>query len=197
MKPNFEQMSIPDLRAYVLKHRDDIEAIRALFYHPRLKWKTMPPMFTEEGVPLEKNIRVAEEAILQLSERDREKNNPMTTITQAEIEQFRLQLAAYPEALEALNVIENCEGDLEDAVLVLAKRAKIEVVRAPKRLDEYAKQLREVLCRKEFREDLLNNSFNVVVGYLFINPPTIPLAMVTPVLIYVTKRGLNKWCEDG
>ncbi|WP_198525380.1 DUF6887 family protein [Kamptonema formosum] len=49
MKPNFEQMSVPELRAYVLEHRDDIEAIRALFHHPSLKWKTMPPLFTPEG----------------------------------------------------------------------------------------------------------------------------------------------------
>ncbi|MCP2728702.1 hypothetical protein [Limnofasciculus baicalensis] len=120
----------------------------------------------------------------------------MMIVTAEEIAQYRAQLADYPEALEALDVIEKCEGDLEDAALVVAKRAKIEVVRAPKWLDEYAKQLREVLCRKEFREDLLNNSFNVVVAYLFLNPPTIPLAMITPVLIYVTKRGLNQWCEN-
>ncbi len=42
MKPNFEQMSITDLRVYdVREHRDDIEAIRALFHHPSLKWKTI------------------------------------------------------------------------------------------------------------------------------------------------------------
>jgi hypothetical protein len=34
MKPNFEEMSVPELRAYVLEHRDDIEAIRVLFHHP-------------------------------------------------------------------------------------------------------------------------------------------------------------------
>lgn len=121
----------------------------------------------------------------------------MTIVTTEEIAKYRAELADYPEALDALNVIEKCEGDLEDAALVLAKRAKIEVVRAPKWLDKYAKQLQEVLCRKEFREDLLNGSFNVVVGYLFLNPPTIPLAMITPVIIYVIKRGLNNWCDNG
>lgn len=30
MKPNFEQMSTPELRTYVLSHRDDIEALRIL-----------------------------------------------------------------------------------------------------------------------------------------------------------------------
>jgi hypothetical protein len=73
MKPNFEQMSVPELRAYVLEHRDDLEAIRALFHHPSLKWKTMPPMFTPEGAPIEENIRQAESALHQRIEQDREK----------------------------------------------------------------------------------------------------------------------------
>ncbi|MBW4636110.1 MAG: hypothetical protein KME30_30795 [Iphinoe sp. HA4291-MV1] len=64
MKPNFEDMSVPDLRAYVLEHRDDIEAIRALFHHPSLKWKTMPPL-VKDGTPIEENIHLAEEAIKQ------------------------------------------------------------------------------------------------------------------------------------
>ena len=31
MKPNFEQMTTNELKSYVLTHRDDGEAIRALF----------------------------------------------------------------------------------------------------------------------------------------------------------------------
>lgn len=66
---NFEEMSVPDLRAYVLEHRDDIEAMRALFHHPTLKWQTMPPLCTPEGVPIEESIRIAEEALKQRIER--------------------------------------------------------------------------------------------------------------------------------
>jgi hypothetical protein len=65
MKLNFEQMSVPELRKYVLEHRDDIEAMRALFHHPSLKWKTMPPLATADGTQIEENIRIAEEAIAQ------------------------------------------------------------------------------------------------------------------------------------
>jgi hypothetical protein len=74
MKPNFEEMSVPDLRAYVLEHRDDIEAIRALFHHPTLKWQTMPPLCTPEGVPIQENIRIAEEALKQRIEKENQKN---------------------------------------------------------------------------------------------------------------------------
>ncbi|HLO49390.1 MAG TPA: hypothetical protein VK211_13325 [Kamptonema sp.] len=73
MKPNFETMSLPDLRAYVLENRDDIEAIRVLFHHPTLKWKTMPPLCTPDGVPIEENIRIAEDAIAQKVEQANQK----------------------------------------------------------------------------------------------------------------------------
>lgn len=72
MKPNFAEMSVPDLRAYVLEHRDDLEAMRALFHHPSLKWKTMPTLVTKEGVLIEENIRIAEEAIKQRIEKEKQ-----------------------------------------------------------------------------------------------------------------------------
>jgi hypothetical protein len=65
MKPNFTEMSVSQLRAYVLEHREDDEAIRALFHHPSLKWVTMPPMFSEDGQPIDENIYQAEEMLRQ------------------------------------------------------------------------------------------------------------------------------------
>jgi hypothetical protein len=75
MKPNFDEMSKAELKAYVLSHRDDDEAIRVLFSHrnpPDSEATWYGPMCTPEGVPIEENIRIAEEAILQRAERDRE-----------------------------------------------------------------------------------------------------------------------------
>jgi hypothetical protein len=46
----------------------------------------------------------------------------MTQVTPEEIALFRVQLADYPDALAALEEIEECEGDLEDAAMVLAIR---------------------------------------------------------------------------
>lgn len=34
MKSNFEEMSVPELRKYVLEYRDHIEAMRSLFHYP-------------------------------------------------------------------------------------------------------------------------------------------------------------------
>ncbi len=75
MKPNFDEMSKAELKAYVLSHRDDDEAIRVLFSRrnpPDSEATWYGPMCTPEGVPIEENIRIAEEAILQRAERDRE-----------------------------------------------------------------------------------------------------------------------------
>ncbi len=72
MKPDFEKMSVADLRTYVLTHRNDLDAIRALFYHPSLQYRTMPPLYQTDGTPIPENIRIAEEAIRQqVEENDR------------------------------------------------------------------------------------------------------------------------------
>ncbi len=71
MKPNFEAMSKAELKAYVLEHRDDLEAIRLLFrVPPGVEVKRYPPVCTEEGVPIEENIRIMQEAIQDRIERD-------------------------------------------------------------------------------------------------------------------------------
>lgn len=70
MKPNFEEMSRDTLRAYVLEHRNDIEAIRALFHRPSAKRQKMPPMFDENGQIIEENVRLREELLRQRAEEE-------------------------------------------------------------------------------------------------------------------------------
>lgn len=67
MKPNFAQMSTKELRAYVLAHREDIEALEILFSRrtPDSQAIIYPSMFTEDGQPIQENIRIIEEAIAQ------------------------------------------------------------------------------------------------------------------------------------
>jgi redox-sensitive bicupin YhaK (pirin superfamily) len=68
MKPNFEAMTSKQLTAYILAHRDDDEAIRVLFSRrnpPDSEATWYGPMVTEDGTPIEENIRIAEEAIKQ------------------------------------------------------------------------------------------------------------------------------------
>ncbi|MCL1470435.1 DUF6887 family protein [Argonema antarcticum] len=76
MKPKFEQMTKAELKAYVLAHRDDDEAIRALFSRrnpPDSEATIYPSMFTEEGLPIEENIRIGKEALRQRVEAENNK----------------------------------------------------------------------------------------------------------------------------
>lgn len=53
MKPNFEQMSFSELRAYIVAHRDDKEAIHELFVKRRNpNAKQYPPPLNEESIKI-------------------------------------------------------------------------------------------------------------------------------------------------
>lgn len=66
MKPDFTQMSKTELKAYVLAHRDDIEAIRHLFSRrsPEGETRRFPPL-SQDGIPIEENIEIMKVAIRQ------------------------------------------------------------------------------------------------------------------------------------
>ena len=237
MKPNFDQMSKAELKAYVLSHRDDDEAIRALFSRrnpPDSEATWYGPMCTPEGVPIEENIRIAEEAIRQRAERDREqqrkkelqkereleerlrreieqevearlrqeieqeqvssRKNAMTTVTSEEIEQFREQLRDYPDAIAALDVIEQRNGNIETAANILAIRAGYEPSRKSNLLEELSEKCRKVICQEEFREDLAAGVIVAVVEPLATSAG-IPPGLATAIAIYAFKTGVKKFCQ--
>jgi hypothetical protein len=257
MKPNFDEMSKAELKAYVLSHRDDDEAIRVLFSRrnpPDSEATWYGPMCTPEGVPIEENIRIAEEAIRQRSERDREallqsadrekqrekelqkereleerlrqkieqeveaklrrkieqervsfgKDN-MTTVTPEEIEQFREQLRDYPEALTALDVIEEYDGNLPSAAKAIAIRNDIEGVADYGLFDWFDERLQECrnfICQQKYRsltKNYLSALFpplaDLLAGSLGC-PPGVAGIIATPFAVYINKEGLDKFCES-
>ncbi|HEY9794137.1 MAG TPA: hypothetical protein V6D30_00735 [Leptolyngbyaceae cyanobacterium] len=119
----------------------------------------------------------------------------MTIVTSQEIAQFRSELANNPQAMKALDAIEDCEGDLEDAAIALAIRAGQQPQRDNAEwLDALARKCRAVICQQEFREDLLNGSFAGIIAYLS-QTPLLPGILATPVLMYVVRQGINNFCE--
>jgi hypothetical protein len=124
-----------------------------------------------------------------------EKNNQMTTITPQEIAQFRSQLADDAVAMEALDLIEDCEGDLEDAAMSLAIKAGQEPQTPNSEwLDALAKKWRAVICQQNFRTDLLNGSVKSTIEHLR-TLSAFPQVLAAPVSIYVIKQGVNNFCE--
>ena len=119
----------------------------------------------------------------------------MTTVTSQEIALFRSQLADDSRAMEALDLIEDCDGDLEDAAMSLAIRAGQEPgMTNSEWLDAMARKWRAVVCEPEYREDLLNNSLITVMERLK-TMPSFPQILAVPVLIYILKQGVPDFCQ--
>lgn len=119
----------------------------------------------------------------------------MTQVTPEEIAQFRAELADYPDALAALKEIEECEGDLEDAAMVLAIRVGQQPdIANSEWLDILAKKCRAVICQEEYKNALVNGTFSPVMGHLAATR-LCPALLVTPVLMYVLQQGVNSFCE--
>ncbi|WP_066377402.1 MULTISPECIES: hypothetical protein [unclassified Anabaena] len=119
----------------------------------------------------------------------------MTTVTSQEIALFRSQLVDDEVAMQALDLIEDCEGDLEDAAMTLAIKAGQEPQQANSEwLGDLAKKWRAVICEQEFREDLQNGSIKQMMAHLK-TIPEFPKILATPVLMYVLKQGVGKFCE--
>ena len=76
MKPDYEKMSKAELKAYVLQHREDIEAIRLLFtVPPDVEVKCYPPVVTEEGVPIPNNLHIMKQAIQEKIAEDNQRQD--------------------------------------------------------------------------------------------------------------------------
>ena len=115
-------------------------------------------------------------------------------ITSQEIAQFRSQLAGYPEALKALDIIEDCEGDVEDAAISMAIHVGQEPNTSDNWLSSLAKRCRVIICEKDAREELINGQLKVAVEGL-IEAKLCPEILATPVAIYVVKTGVKDFCE--
>jgi hypothetical protein len=114
-------------------------------------------------------------------------------LTSQEIASYRSELAECPGALSALDAIEDCEGDLEDAAISLG----IQVGQQPDRsdwLDGLAKRCRVTICQTQFREDLLEGKLAGVVSDL-VSQKICPAILATPITIYVVKCGVKEFCE--
>lgn len=119
----------------------------------------------------------------------------MAIITSQEIAHYRSELADFPQALEALDAIEDCEGDVEDAAISLAIQAGQEPQTSENWLADLAKRCRTVICEKELRADLLNGRIKAAVGYLTASK-ICPEILATPIVIYAIKTGANEFCHS-
>ncbi|OKH31398.1 hypothetical protein NIES2101_41565 [Calothrix sp. HK-06] len=112
-----------------------------------------------------------------------------------EIARFRSELAAYPEAIAAIDIIENCDGNLEDATAVLAIELGEDIDRDGGLLENLAKRCRPIVCQEDFKDDLLPALVAGIMETLMIATP-VPPGLAALVAIYITNKGVKNFCKD-
>lgn len=123
-----------------------------------------------------------------------------TQLTPDEIQQYREQFKDYPKALDALDLIIECDGDLEESVnLLVVEEGKSELrsdeSESEKTLEKIAKKFRNILCEDIFIDDLVGGLVPAATASLAISGQ-ISVAIATPVVIYVAKKGIKTWCNS-
>ncbi|MBD3883873.1 hypothetical protein IFO70_19105 [Phormidium tenue FACHB-886] len=117
-----------------------------------------------------------------------------TIVTLAEVAQYRSELADDPNALRALDMIEDCDGDLEDAAIALALQAGQEPDESDRWLEGLAKRWRSFVCQAGIKDYLMTGA--VANGVKLLAAETsIPPTLATPVILYALKTGVEDFCK--
>jgi hypothetical protein len=117
------------------------------------------------------------------------KASPMILITAQELKDYRLLLSDYPDntVIDGLDAIEQCQGNLEDALSLLSNQSETQQLRQID-LDVLADMCRHVVCSQP-TEDFIG-LLNIISGFL---PP--PTSLAIPVALYIIKVGVRNYCR--
>lgn len=129
----------------------------------------------------------------------------MTTITPEEIDKYRAELAGYPDALAALNIMEDYVGEeLADAAQAVAMENGIEGVMDYGGTDWFSEKLekcRQFICQSKYKDlrqkyvpGILPPLTDFLAGSLGC-PPGIAGIIATPFAIYIAEEG-EKFCQN-
>ena len=118
-----------------------------------------------------------------------------TILNSQEIAELRESFDEVPESLSTLDVIELCEGNIEQAISALAPQFGINITRTDeKSIDKYIQGFSRIICDDDFMDDLMGGLLTAAVGGLAA-AGQIPTAIATPIVLYVAKKGVKKWCS--
>ncbi|NEP54194.1 MAG: hypothetical protein F6K65_37565 [Moorea sp. SIO3C2] len=129
----------------------------------------------------------------------------MTTLTSEQISKLRSELANNPQALEALKVIEQRKGILENAAESLATRNGIEGVydKADLRwFTEILRKCQDFICQPKYqnlREKHLPALIPVIADFLaglLGCPPVVAGLIATPFAVYIQEEGMENFCKS-
>ncbi|NDJ19726.1 hypothetical protein [Myxacorys almedinensis] len=111
-----------------------------------------------------------------------------------ELDFYRTELAGHAAALDALQVIEDCDGDLEDAAISLAIRSGQEPENNERWIEGLSKRWRHVLCRADLKEGLEDGLAGGIIDAI-VEHTELPTRLAVPVALYVLKSGVQNFCQ--
>jgi hypothetical protein len=118
----------------------------------------------------------------------------MITVTAVDIIEYRAELAGNTPALQALDMLEDCEGNLEDAAIALAISAGQEPDASDQWLVGVAKRWRHRICQRPSRETLTEAETIAEQVNLLTQVIDLPVPLTTLVAIYLVKTGVDDFC---
>jgi len=118
----------------------------------------------------------------------------MINVTLDKIDHYRSQFAENPAALRALDTLEDCEGNLEDAAINLALKAGQEPTESEGWLEGFAKRWRVQLCQAHLRPHILADNLKDAVPVL-VEMTNLPVGLAIALLLYVKNGGLDDFCK--
>jgi hypothetical protein len=128
-----------------------------------------------------------------------------TQLTLEKIAQYRIEFADNENALAALDVIEEWDGDLADAAESIATRNGIEGVEDNADMRWFVivlNKCRDSICqpkyetlREKYLPALIPPLTDIIAG-CFMCPPGVAGLLSTPVAIYIQEEGMDKFCQN-
>ena len=125
-----------------------------------------------------------------------------TQLTPEKIAQYRIEFADNENALIALDVIEEWEGDLADDAESIATRNGIEGVEDKADFRWFVivlNKCRDSICQPKLREKylpaLIPTLTGIIVGYIICSPQVAGI-LSTIVAVYIQEQGLDKFCQN-
>ena len=119
----------------------------------------------------------------------------MIGLTPEAIAQLRACLADYPKAIAALQEIEDCDGDIEDAAISLALRSGQVPDTHEQWLANFSKRYRHIACQSKFRESLAAGQLGPLINHLT-QETDCPALVAAPVAIYIFRVGVSSFCHS-
>ncbi len=177
---------------FFVLHKDEMFQLLALFCHP---WKSIHLVKIRDNIPgkVWEKIGFSFKDGIMLD---------TTQLTPEKIAQYRIQFADNDNALIALDVIEEWEGDLADDAESIATRNGIEGVEDNADFRWFVivlNKCRDSICQPKLREKylpaLIPTLTGIIVGYLMC-PPQVAGILSAIVAVYIQDQGLDKFCQN-